>query len=56
MCMDDYIITKQQSGFTIRAANSGGSLPYVWAYSTLNEMLDGLRILYEKQTKQEIEE
>lgn len=48
--MDDYILTKQQHGFTIRTTET---CPRVWAFSTLDEMLNGLRKLYEEQTKQE---
>jgi len=47
--MGDYVITKVAHGFLIRENVGNSLIPRQWAYSTLDEALDGLRKLYEEQ-------
>ena len=42
----DYIIRKENNGYTVRANTAQHTYPEVWAYSTLGEALEGLRGLF----------
>lgn len=46
----EYVISKQQHGYTVRTHHEfdRGGVPLFWAYSTLQEALDGLKELYTK--------
>jgi hypothetical protein len=47
--MEQYIITAEQHGFTVREGVERGMLSKTYAFTTLEEALDGIRSLFIKE-------
>lgn len=42
----EYVIRKENNGYTVAKYKFNQGVPEVWAYSTLSEALDGLGLLF----------